>query len=393
MIYIFIAIIILYYTYIHDIKKVYKNKKIHLKFLILILFFLTGLRHGNGGDTYQYRIFWELLPTFKDGTWKELTSYRYEMGWVLTSFIIKSTLGSFVYYQLLISALINIGLYKILKKYAKYPFATMLLFFIAGEQFFWIEFEFMRQTVSVGIFLIWGVKYLEERKIFKYLITICICVLFHFSSAFLFIFPFFWYIDFNNRKTRRRIAIALPLFLLLTIIIFNYLPTGMSHAFDRFESGLDNMKLENSKVTRLFHVLYYKVFYYTIILIGWLIYKVKIKFQGALLIGVLICIIQPYITGTGRLMFFLFIIIDIALADVFIRISNRNADMFICLIIVYIITSNILFYRRYSDPHNTFFLYPYYSWFEEEPVSHKREFTYRKTVENTIEYQIYDKHK
>lgn len=393
MIYIFVAIIILYFTYVHDIQKVYKNKGDHLKILFWIFFFLTGLRHGNGGDTYQYRIFWELLPTFENATWKELTSYRYEMGWVLTSFIVKSTLGSFVFYQLLISALINIGLYKVVKKYAKYPFATMLLFYIAGEQFFWIEFEFMRQTVSVGIFLIWGVKYLEEHKIFKYIITICICVLFHFSSAFLFVFPFFWYIDFNNRKTRKRIAIALPLFLLFTIIIFNYLPTGVSHAFDRFESGLDNITLDNSELIRLFHVLYYEVFYYTIILIGGLQYKVKIKFHGALLIGVLICIIQPYMKESGRLMFFLFIIIDIALADVFLRISNKKADMFICLIIVYAITSNILFYRRYTDPRSTHFLYPYYSWFEEEPASHKREFVYRKTVATTIEYQIYDKNK
>lgn len=132
MTYILIFLIILYFVYYHDISGFQNNKENHLKFLFWIFFLITGLRHGIGGDTYQFRIFWDLLPTYEKATWQELDSFRYDKGWVLLCFIIKSTLGSFVFLQLFISYIFNKGLFKIVGRYSKYPFFVLLLFF-----YFW----------------------------------------------------------------------------------------------------------------------------------------------------------------------------------------------------------------------------------------------------------------
>ena len=141
--YLIIIILLLYYTYIHDIKGEKRSRKRHLNILFLLFFLLAGLRHGMGGDTYQFRIFWETLPSLDNVTWHHLTIYRYDMGWVLLSFIMKVLFGSFVSLQLLLSFILNKGLFKIVERYSTYPFLCLLLFFIAGDQFFNIEFVFM----------------------------------------------------------------------------------------------------------------------------------------------------------------------------------------------------------------------------------------------------------
>lgn len=380
-----------FYAYIHDIRGVKINKKGHLILLFLVFFLFTGLRHGNGGDTYQYRIFWDLLPTINKITWDELTSYRYEIGWVLASCLVKSIFGSFVFYQLLISALLNLGLYRVVSRYSKYPFLTLLLFYVAGEQFFWIEFEFMRQSASAAIFFLFSFKYLEEQKYIKYFISVIVCVLFHFASAFLFIFPFFWHVDYSDRKKRKKMFIALMVFFILSLISYNLAPFVLLRAYDRFANGLDDLAIEGNELIRIIHVLYYYIVYYFLILWGIVTLKIGTNFNGALFIGLIICIIGPYTTDALRLMFFIIIFIDMVLAEIIVRITSKNLVVFICGVIMFAVVSNLNFYRRYSKPESSLFLYPYYSWFEDEPKSHRDEFQKRYTDGFTIPLQIYKK--
>lgn len=182
MIYLIIILMLLFFAFVHDLNRVQKNKHIHLKIVFWIFFLLSGLRHGIGGDTYQYRVFGDLLPEFPNVTWDDLTQYRYEIGWVLLCLIVKSVFGSFVFLQLIISWLLNRGILKIVEKYSEYPFLTLLLFFISGEQYFYMEFEFCRQAVSVGLFLIWGGEFLNKRQYGKYTLIIIVCTMFHFAS-------------------------------------------------------------------------------------------------------------------------------------------------------------------------------------------------------------------
>lgn len=384
---------LLFFAFVHDLKGVKKNRRVHLNIVFWTFFLLAGLRHGIGGDTYQYRVFWNLLPEFKKVTWGDLTMYRYEFGWVLLCFMVKSVFGSFVFLQLIISWLLNKGIMKIVKKYTEYPFLVLLLFFISGEQYFYMEFEFCRQAVSVAIFLLWGIDYLENRKNIHYCITIVICTMFHFASIFFLFLPFIWNWRYSRRKTIYLIffmlLIAIPLLKVLSSleIIHNL------QALNRVADNIDTISSGDNDFFVVSRVIYCYIVYYSIIAFGITYYNIKIKFPGALFVGFLICAIAPFFFDTIRLMYFIVIFIDIVLAQILVRFSRRDCRLWAFGVLSYMVVSNVIFIWRYTQPRYMFYMYPYYSWFEEEPDSHKRELRGREIDNATILLQIYDSRK
>lgn len=392
MIYIFIILLLVHFTILHDIKGVSKNKKQHYLLMFWLFFLLAGLRHGIGGDTYQFRIFWDLLPTWDNATWEKLICFRYEMGWVLLSFILKSIFGSFVFLQLLLSFILNIGIFKVVKKYSKYPFLVLLLFFLSIDQYFHIECTFMRQAYAVAIFLAWGVEYLEERKYSRYFIVILASALMHFSAVALLILPLLQNLNMDNKKTRYRFFVTVMVFFVVIFVGLNYTPLAGIKAIMRFQSSLDDMDnyIEDNEFVRFFNSNYTLILYYTIILLGISKYKFNLYLRGVFFLGIFIMILSPYINDLKRLIYFAILFIDMSLADVIIHMSKKRVDVFLMLMILFTIGSNLLSFQRYSNKDNTLFIYPYYSWFEEEPESHKKYFMQRKMDGHTIPFQIYD---
>ena len=391
MIYIIVILLLIYYTIIHDIKGISIHKRQHYHIMFWIFFLLAGLRHGIGGDTYQFRIFWDLLPTWENASWENLTCFRYEMGWVMLSFILKSVFGSFVSLQLLLSWILNVGIFKVVKRYSPYPFLVLLLFFLGIDQFFHIECTFMRQAYAVAIFLVWGLGYLNERKYIKYFIVIAICTLMHFSAAALAILPLFWNISWENKKVQRRFILSIISFAVIAYIGFNYTSLAHLKGLVRLQTALEyaGERVSDNEIVRFFNTSYYLIIYYILIIWGYSKYKFRIPFKGAILFGVFVLLLSPYVGDFQRLMFFIILFIDISLAIIIVKLSQKNVLIFITCIILFTIGSNIHTYQRYSQKENMLFIYPYYSWFEEEPLSHKKYFNMRKNDGYTISHQIY----
>lgn len=391
MTYIIIIFLLVYYAYVHDIKGINKGKENHLKILFWIFFLLAGLRHGIGGDTYQFRIFWDLLPTWDHFTWAELTSYRYEMGWVLLSFVFKSLFGSFVSLQLLLSLILNVGLFRVVRKYAKYPFVVLLLFFLALEQYFHIECTFMRQAYGVAIFLTWGFEYLNSRKYIKYFITVAICGLFHFSAFALVVLPLFWNMSLSNATARKRFVISVLVFAVLAYLSFNYTFLSEIKGLARMQEILENAgsKVESNELVRMFNQSYFLVAYLLVIVWGHKKYGFNIPFKGAVLFSVFLVFLAPYVGDFLRLVFFVSIFIDLSLSIIVVKYAKGNAALFLFAIILYTIGSNIHTFQRYSSKDVSFHLYPYYTWFEEEPPSHLRYYQMRYNDGYTVSHQIY----
>lgn len=395
MIYIFIIILLTYYAILHDIKGINKNKKQHLNVVFVIFFLLAGLRHGIGGDTYQFRIFWDLLPSWENVTWEELTSYRYEIGWVLLSFLLKSIFGSFVSLQILLSLLLNMGIFKILKKYCPYPFIVLLIFFTSIDQFFHIECTFMRQAYAVAIFLLFGFEHLINRKYTKYFFVIILCTFLHFSSLALVILPLFWSINWENKKNIRRFIIMAIYFFLITFILLNYTSLSQIKTLLRFQQAIGSAsdKIEENELIRFFNVNYYLIFYVGFILWGYKKFGLSIPFKGGLYFTILIMILAPYVGDFMRLIFFIIVLIDISISIIIAKFSRKNSLRFLTCMILFFTIPNILNFQRYTKKDNIFFIYPYYSWFEEEPKSHKDYFRQRINDNYTISHQIYDYNK
>lgn len=391
MTYIIIILLLLYYACIHDIKGIKAGKENHLRILFWIFFLLAGLRHGIGGDTYQFRIFWDLLPTWNHFTWAELTSYRYDMGWVLLSFVFKSLFGSFVSLQLLLSLILNIGIFKTVKKYAEYPFVVLLLFFLALEQYFHIECTFMRQAYAVAIFLTWGMEYLNSRKYIKYFITVGICGLFHFSSLALVVLPLFWNMSLSSAKARKRFAVSVLVFASLAYVAFNYTAFSAIRGLARLQNDIENAgsKVESNELVRMFNQSYFLVAYLFVIVWGHRKYNFNIPFKGAVLFSVFLVFLAPYVGDLLRLVFFVSILIDLSLSIIVAKFAKGNGILFLLAIILYTIGSNIHTFQRYSNKDISFHLYPYYSWFEEEPPSHLRYYQMRYNDGYTVSLEIY----
>lgn len=363
-----------------------------MKILFWIFFLITGLRHGIGGDTYQFRIFWDLLPSLDKVTWEELNSFRYDKGWVLLCFIIKSIFGSFVFLQLFISYVFNKGLFKIVEKYSNYPFFVILLFFISGEQYYHIECTFLRQCLAVGIFLNWGVEYLERRNYFKYTIVVIFCTLCHFSGLVIAFFPFVWYLDLKDKYVMKKVLLSFVVLAVLVVIIMNTSVMGEIRALARFADSFENMDnlVESNELIRFINSAHYNLFFLFFVFIGLIKYKIDNHFQGAVIILLFVCALAPYIGDLGRIQYYIIIFIDIFIAELFVFFTKKNKANLLIFISIYIVCTNLLIYRRYSDPNHSFMLYPYYCWFEEEPRSHKLYMNERYSDGYTISHQIYN---
>lgn len=390
MIYLLILCILIHFAIFHDVNGNTRNRKLHFNIIFIAFFLLTGLRHGIGGDTYQFRIFWDLLPTFDSGKIEELTLFRYDIGWIFLCYCMKSIFGSFVFLQLLVSFFLNKGIIKIVERYSRYPFATLLLFYLAGDQFYHIEMTFMRQSVSVAIFLNWGIGYLENRKNIQYIATVIVASLMHFSAAFLIVLPFFWNIDLSSRKKRKRIIWSLVLFFCLSLILYNSLPFVFYRALERLGNDAASINVSDNEFVRVFNTIYQYIAYFLVIVVGHAKLKKDIPVKGIFILSIFIAIIAPYAGDTMRLFFFVIIFVDMMMTNVIVPFSFRNKCLFLTYIVAYIFVSNILIYQRYASPANTFMIYPYYSWLEEEPLSHKRYFRERINDGYTISHQIYD---
>ena len=395
MIYILIAIILIGFAYNHDILRIRKDRDLHYQLEFLILFLFAGLRLGMGGDTYQYRIFWETLPSWDSVTLEKLTIYRYSIGWTTLCFLLKSVFGSFISLQIVLSFLINYGVFLVAKKYCRYPFMVILMFYLVGDMYFHIVFTFIRQSASIAVFLIWGIRYLESKSYIKYLLCVAVAASFHYSGLLLLVLPFFWTI---NTITKKTIWIAIvSSFTLMAILALAWNSQLLTYfrILERINNGIEGYDsfITDNEFMRFINKTHVQIFYYAIILYGLYKYHIEIKFKGALLFSILVTLVSPYLGDSARFLQYLFVFFLIPIVYVMVKIIHGRAFMYLVVLVSFTVFSNLLFYRRYTDPTQMLFFYPYISCFEEEPANHRRYYNERLTDGHTVTHQIYDYNK
>ncbi len=164
----------------------------YIVILTYILFF--GFRGFVGWDWYNYYPYFTNLPNFTN--LPTISNFipeknRYEFGFSLFSVLIKSINPDYNFY-ILINCIVNITLLSIfLKRYVPSNlFAFSLVTFIVMEGFI-LEVNLLRNIKSVLLFLI-SLRYIENRKFFKFLILNLLGVLFHWSAIIYLPFIFFY---------------------------------------------------------------------------------------------------------------------------------------------------------------------------------------------------------
>lgn len=172
----------------------------YLFFLLFTFFLFYGLRSKTTGvDTHNYINFYESFIRF--GRF-ERDNIESAYNWLTA---IYGTIGIPTWIFLGTFGLIQIGftLLSIKKQHFLYPYVCAYI--ILGPVFLeWANI--MRQCAVAGIFL-YSIKYIEERKVLKYIILIFICSLMHKSAIIL--IPIYWILQYKLYPKNKYLRIVI----------------------------------------------------------------------------------------------------------------------------------------------------------------------------------------
>lgn len=193
--YVIIFLILLYLSYLEQRYNGNKTRKALrlITFFLLLCFF--GLRGYVASDWYSYTFYFDYIKPITTISLKELLTTFYEPGFNLFTSIIKAISDNYFFY-VFINSLIDLLLLNIvLKKYCSnyYVFAACIFFVFCGE----FEINLLRNMKSILLFLL-SIKYIENRKIWPFLLIMLCSLTFHLSA--IFYIPFYFFGHRNNKK-------------------------------------------------------------------------------------------------------------------------------------------------------------------------------------------------
>lgn len=191
--YLLVILLILYLTIVYDIGERKRGKAMWQWTLVFTLIIMAGLRYHVGSDTISYGETFKVIPELdqlKIGS--EIFSQPL---WMLSFSFCKTVFGSFVSFQFFHAIVLNLLLFRFLRKTTKYIFTSFLVIFIV---IWWnLSFEVLRESLCVAIYLN-AVLFLRERKIFFYILLGIIMVGFHwFAFVIVIITPFMLFTSYK----------------------------------------------------------------------------------------------------------------------------------------------------------------------------------------------------
>ena len=166
-----------------------KYKNTLLIFCFMLMFIIAGFRYQVGYDFNSYE------RIYNNITLSNFRGNNLEIGFSLFVCLLKKIgLGFPVMIMLIAMASIFIK-YKVIREYSVYPFISLLVYFSAN--FIIQDFGQIRQGLAIA-FTLYSIKYIKDKKLFKYLIVMMMAIMFHYSAV-LFL-PMYWLARINVNK-------------------------------------------------------------------------------------------------------------------------------------------------------------------------------------------------
>lgn len=188
MIYIFISLLIIFYIYKFDIRNQKSNRYLSYWFLFVLLVCLAGFRYYIGTDTYQYRQEYDSYPDIFNFSYSDFTKVRYQPLWMILVMVLRFFSNSFMLLQFVVAVILNLGVFKRVLQFSPKPFVSIFIYFTLF--YLLSNFELIRESVAVGIFLLFGLNYLLKKQFLKFYLCAIVCYLFHPGSIVLLLLPF-----------------------------------------------------------------------------------------------------------------------------------------------------------------------------------------------------------
>ena len=154
---------------------------------ILILILVAGLRYRIGSDTKAYMTFFETVPAIdKLRTSFFIDNQGFEPGWIFLNSLIKTLGLGFYSLQTVHAIFVNGVIGRAIWKICKYKYLSLLCYVIILYPNF--NFEILRQSVSIGLFII-GCLQVANKNYSWYYLCVLLAFLFHYSAIILVFIP------------------------------------------------------------------------------------------------------------------------------------------------------------------------------------------------------------
>lgn len=309
-----------------------KNDKKYLIFIFLLLTFFLAFKSENVGvDADSYRdIFYDISKL----SFLKVYSYdRYEIGYKYLCKLISFIWNNYQFFLFIIAFIEMFGFYYFIKKYSK-NYALSLFIFITFETYM-LTFGVLRQAIALSISL-FAFKYIDEKKILKFILTILIASLFHKTAAiFLLAYPL-QYLKINKKSMFLFTAFLTMVILFgkeIVLFIMKYIYMPSTPTFN----GGHGYKM----ILLLYLICMFSYMYNTK-----LIYQDKKNniLLPMIMLGTLIQCLAPTYKNTGRLVIYFFPFIDIVIPNICEIINNKKLKLI--LIVIMIFSLSIFFFIR-----------------------------------------------
>ena len=194
MIYLLILVLLLVLSIRYDINGKEKGCIFWYYFFLVLFVLIAGLRYRLGIDTPNYiETFYHSIPKIQNVTLDDLLNVN--PLWFLLNSIVFSFLGKFYFVQLTQALIVNVLIFKYIKKHVSSFYFSLLLYFVL------LYFSFNMEELKAGIALsicLFGNDYIIEHKYVKGILLYTLAGLFHFSAFLLLITPLFVFLRFNR---------------------------------------------------------------------------------------------------------------------------------------------------------------------------------------------------
>jgi len=214
MIYIIILILLFIPVIIYDVLGYNKGMNGWYVFEFTILVLLAGLRYRVGGDTLFYMNFFDYYPKLNELSDFDFIGAEFNPLWYLYNAICKFISDDFTTFQIIQAILVNSVFFWFFRKYTKYYFSAIFMYFFGYYCYF--NFEVLRAVFAICCLML-SIPALNKRNYLVYYLWGIVGLLFHYSAFFMFLFPLFQFI-FKNVSWKQLIIILVVIGLILTSV-------------------------------------------------------------------------------------------------------------------------------------------------------------------------------
>ncbi len=349
--------------------------------MLLVLILIAGLRWRLGVDTPNYLVyFYYRYPTLENFSFEDFGLGKDPL-YVLINSIVKTLGGRFYIVQLIQSTIVNVLVFKYIKKHSKYLF-TCILFYFAS---FYSEYnmEIMRGSLSIVICL-FANDYILEKKWLKGYILYCLALLFHLQTLILFVLPLLFFMRLNKTG----LAIFVGAFLvagILKILIGDYLSMlemVSDVGANKADSYMSSSYSEQNHNLKYITVMYIPEIFYSIFSLYYIKKKDSqnplLKLEPLLLLGVMFAVMRLNLAIAYRYIDYYRVYFVLFVSEMFISLLKRNGniDKIVICVRTLIIFMPLFFQISFTKYINRVKYFPYSSVMDRK-ISKDRELHYR----------------